>query len=55
VLPRAGRLLVFSSSEENPHHFARVTAGRRLAMSMWYTCDAAREFESFLDGKPHEH
>lgn len=22
-------------------------------MSMWYTCDPAKEFSTFLDGKPH--
>jgi hypothetical protein len=55
VLPRAGRLLVFTSGPENAHQVRRVEAGRRITFSMWFTCDREREFATFLDGRAHLH
>ena len=54
VLPRAGRLVIFSAGEENLHRVARVQAGTRLTLSLWFTLDPKFQFEYFLDGKPHE-
>lgn len=51
IAPRAGRLLLFSSSTENLHRVARVASGDRFTFSMWYTCDPKRQFKSFLNGK----
>lgn len=51
--PRAGRAVIFTSGPENPHLVERVTSGSRLVLSFWFTCDAARQFEIFLDGKAH--
>ena len=51
--PRRGRVVMFSSGGENPHQVEKVTAGQRFVLSFWFTCDAAREFEIFLDGKSH--
>ena len=39
VLPRAGRLLIFTAGRENPHQVRRVLSGERNTVSMWYTCD----------------
>ena len=38
---------------ENLHQVQKVTAGERFVMSMWFTCDESKEFETFLDGKAH--
>jgi len=40
VEPRAGRLLCFTSGEENLHHVERVTRGVRYALTIAFTCDA---------------
>ena len=32
----------------------KVETGVRYVMSMWFTCDPARQFKQFLDGKMHE-
>ena len=53
VEPSAGRVVIFSSGPENPHLVERVTEGERLVLSFWFTCDPAKEFEIFLDGKAH--
>lgn len=53
ILPRAGRLLVFSSGAENLHRVRPVLGGTRVVLSMWYSCDKDREFDTFLDGAPH--
>lgn len=53
ILPRAGRLLLFTSGKENLHRVAPVTGGERLVFSMWFTCDARMAFTTFLDGKAH--
>ena len=53
VEPSAGRVVIFSSGPENPHLVERVTQGERLVLSFWFTCDPAKEFEIFLDGRAH--
>lgn len=55
VEPSRGRLLMFTSGKENLHHVRRVRSGTRYVMSMWFACDAQREFRNFLDGKVHRH
>jgi hypothetical protein len=55
VLPRAGRLLIFTSGPESPHQVRRVGNGSRVTFSMWFTCDREREFATFLDGRAHLH
>ncbi|KAM6469179.1 prolyl 3-hydroxylase 3 [Liasis olivaceus] len=37
VRPKCGRLVAFSSGEENPHGVWAVTRGRRCAIALWYT------------------
>jgi len=54
VLPRAGRLIVFSAGHENLHVVRRVESGERLVFSMWFTCQKEFEFSSFLDNRAHE-
>jgi hypothetical protein len=53
VEPRPGRMLIFSSGHENPHKVERVTAGQRLVLAFWFTCNPQKQFEIFLDGKAH--
>ncbi|GBG24778.1 Prolyl 3-hydroxylase 2 [Hondaea fermentalgiana] len=53
VRPRRGRFITFSSGQENPHRFTPVTRGTRYAFSMWFSCDKAHQFKTFLDGKVH--
>ena len=53
VLPRGGRLLLFSAGHENLHAVRRVVSGERLVFSMWFTCDEARHFSTFLDNQAH--
>jgi hypothetical protein len=53
VEPVAGRVAIFSSGAENPHRVERVTWGQRFVLAFWFTCDAAKEFQIFLDGKAH--
>ena len=54
VEPRAGRIAIFSSGTENTHAVEKVTSGRRLTLSFWFTCDQEKEFGNFLDGKAHQ-
>ena len=54
VEPLPGRTIIFSSGHENPHKVERVTSGERLVLAFWFTCDKAKEFEIFLDGKAHD-
>lgn len=37
VRPKCGRLVAFSSGEDNPHGVWAVTRGRRCAIALWYT------------------
>lgn len=53
VSPRAGRFVAFTAGEENLHRVTRVTQGRRLAVSMWFTCSSDREMTPLLDGRNH--
>ena len=53
VEPAPGRFVAFTAGQENVHHVAKVTAGERFVLSMWFTCDARRRFKAFLDGEEH--
>jgi predicted 2-oxoglutarate/Fe(II)-dependent dioxygenase YbiX len=53
VEPKAGRVVIFTSGQENPHFVDRVTSGQRYVLAFWFTCDPNRKFEIFLDGKAH--
>lgn len=53
VVPRAGRVVIFTSGQEHLHRVRPVTQGVRYAISMWFTCDAAMAMPQFLDGKMH--
>lgn len=39
VHPKAGRVSIFTSGTENPHHVERVTSGVRYAITIPFTCD----------------
>ena len=54
VEPRAGRLSIFTSGDENLHQVMRVRRGQRHVLALWFTCDPERKFASFLDGKVHD-
>ena len=51
----AGQLVMFTSGDENPHRFTRVTSGTRYVLAFWFTCDERADFGSFLDGSAVEH
>ena len=51
--PRSGRVVMFTSGPENPHHVERLLGGQRFTLSFWFTCIKEREFEIFLDGEAH--
>lgn len=53
VAPARGRLLTFTAGDENLHQAQQVETGTRYVMSMWFTCNKARELPNFLDGKAH--
>ena len=53
VEPKAGRVVIFTSGKENPHVVDRVLSGNRFVLAFWFTCNPARKFENFLDGKEH--
>jgi hypothetical protein len=53
VEPRKGRLILFSSGLENYHRVERVLSGQRFVLAFWFTCDAAKRFEIYLDGQAH--
>jgi hypothetical protein len=53
VLPRAGRLVMFSSGQENLHRVSRVLSGKRLALSLWFTLDPQFKVQP-ISGRPHE-
>lgn len=53
VEPKAGRVVMFSSGPENTHNLEKVTKGTRYVLSFWFTCDEAKQFDIFLDGKAH--
>merc|ERR1712146_826097 len=39
VLPKKGRLLMFTSAAENSHYLKRVREGTRWVVTMSFTCD----------------
>ncbi|KAM4704559.1 prolyl 3-hydroxylase 1 [Rhinophrynus dorsalis] len=39
VRPQCGRMVGFSSGEENPHGVKAVTKGQRCAVALWFTLD----------------
>ncbi len=45
--------MFFTSGPENMHFVERVTSGQRLVLAFWFTCNAEKQFEIFLDGKQH--
>jgi hypothetical protein len=53
IEPKAGRVVMFSSGQENPHRVERLLSGQRFVLAFWFTCDPNREFEIFLDGHAH--
>ena len=53
VEPKKGRVVFFTSGPENTHVVERVTKGQRFVLAFWFTCDATRQFQIFLDGKAH--
>jgi len=54
IEPRRGRVALFTSGPENPHHVERLTGGVRYTLSFWFTCDVKKAFSIFLDGKAHQ-
>ena len=53
VEPRMGRVALFTSGKENPHYVERLIKGQRLVLAFWFTCDADKEFQTYLDGREH--
>ena len=53
VEPKTGRVVIFSSGQENPHYVERVTSGTRHVLAFWFTCFEHKQFEIFLDGNAH--
>jgi len=49
VTPKRGRVVLFSSGSEHPHHVERVTSGTRLALTIAFTCRAEQAIANFLD------
>lgn len=48
VLPKRGRLSLFTSGRENEHMLERVTGGERLTLSFWFTCDPELATDKYL-------
>ena len=53
IEPKLGRVVIFSSGQENPHYVERVTSGTRHVLAFWFTCYENKQFEIFLDGNAH--
>jgi len=53
VIPRAGRLILFSSGVENLHRVDTVTWGERSVFALWFTCskDHAGEGDLLASGQ----
>uniref|UniRef100_A0A8C7E3W5 procollagen-proline 3-dioxygenase n=1 Tax=Naja naja TaxID=35670 RepID=A0A8C7E3W5_NAJNA len=51
VRPKCGRLVAFSSGEENPHGVWAVTRGRRCAIALWYTLSPEHEEQVTKQGR----
>ena len=45
--PKCGRMVGFSAGKENMHGVTAVTKGRRCAVALWFTQDAAHREASF--------
>jgi hypothetical protein len=48
VLPRRGRMMVFTSGEENIHWVEKVQSGVRHALTIAFTCDRTKDVEGTL-------
>lgn len=48
VEPKRGRLSAFTSGSENLHNVEKVTSGKRLALTIAFTCDPAAATKDFL-------
>eukprot|EP00966_Prymnesium_polylepis_P243678 5634904-Prymnesium_polylepis.1 len=48
VAPRPGRVVLFTSGHEHPHHVEPVSAGTRLTLTVAFTCDRAAAIDDFL-------
>lgn len=53
VEPASGRVAIFTSGQENVHYVERLTSGQRFVLAFWFTCDPAKAFPIYLDGKAH--
>lgn len=53
VEPKLGRVVLFTAGPENTHYVEKVTDGQRFVLSFWFTCDASKKFQIFLDGHKH--
>lgn len=49
VSPKPGRLVLFSSGHEHPHHVTEVTGGTRFAVTIAFTCDERAALTDFLE------
>jgi predicted 2-oxoglutarate/Fe(II)-dependent dioxygenase YbiX len=48
IEPRKGRLSMFTSGSENVHNVEKVTSGKRLALTIAFTCDRSKAIHDFL-------
>jgi len=48
VSPRRGRLVLFTSGAEFPHHVEKVSSGTRLALTVAFTCFKHAALQDFL-------
>ena len=48
VRPAVGRLVLFSSGREHPHHVEPVRSGERLAVTVAFTCERRAAVQDFL-------
>ncbi len=48
VAPRKGTLVLFTSGHEHPHRVSKVERGRRLALTIAFTCDRRAAITDFL-------
>ena len=54
VMPKKGRLIIFTAGSENLHRLTKVETGTRTVLSLWFTCDESKQFDLFLDGRAHK-
>ena len=48
LLAAVGRLVLFSSGREHPHHVEPVRSGERLAVTVAFTCEKRAAVQDFL-------